>query len=223
MNQELIEHMAQFMSEHKQELFHEILAKRTRHLTVMIENVYQPHNASAVLRSCDCFGVQDVHIVENTNEYTVNPQVALGASKWLTIHKYNQKENNTVDCIQALKKQGYKVLATTPHTDDCMLSDVDVAQKTALMFGTEGDGLSDVALEHADGFVRIPMYGFTESFNISVSAALCLYDFTERLRKTDLDWSLSEAEKQTLYLDWTKKVVKKSDLIEAEFLSNQKK
>lgn len=220
--EDLINHMSQFITEHKLELFDKILEERTRHLSVMVENIYQPHNASAVLRTCDCFGVQDVHIVENTNKYEVNPQVALGASKWLTIHKYSGKENNTVDCISQLKGQGYKVYATTPHTDDVNIDELDVTQKTVLMFGTEGDGLSKEAMANADGFVKIPMYGFTESFNISVSAALCLRDFTERMRRNGVKYQLTEDEKQALKLDWIKKVVKKSELIEREFLAKYK-
>lgn len=214
--------MSQFITEHKLELFDKILEERTRHLSVMVENIYQPHNASAVLRTCDCFGVQDVHIVENSNKYEVNPQVALGASKWLTIHKYSGKENNTIDCINQLKEQGYKVYATTPHTNDVNIDELDVSQKTVLMFGTEGDGLSKEAMGNADGFVKIPMYGFTESFNISVSAALCLRDFTERMRKNNIKYQLTEEEKQALKLDWIKKVVKKSELIEQAFLTKNK-
>lgn len=220
--EDLIDHMSQFITEHKLELFDKILEERTRHLSVMVENIYQPHNASAVLRTCDCFGVQDVHIVENSNKYEVNPQVALGASKWLTIRKYSGKENNTVDCINQLKGQGYKVYATTPHTDDVNIDELDVTQKTVLMFGTEGDGLSKEAMDNADGFVKIPMYGFTESFNISVSAALCLRDFTERMRNQGVNYQLSEDEKQALKLDWIKKVVKKSELIEQEYLAKNK-
>jgi tRNA (guanosine-2'-O-)-methyltransferase len=213
----LIEYLMEFVTVNKQQLFDENIKHRTRHITVALENIFQPHNASAVLRSCDCFGVQDVHIIENSNEYVLNPGVALGASKWLTLHKYTEKENNTLDCIQHLKKQGYKVYATTPHENDCTIDQLPVDNKVALMFGTEKQGLSDLALENADGFVKIPMYGFSESFNISVSAAICLFNVTERLKQTNVSWELTEIEKQEVILNWIRQAVKRVDLLEQEF------
>lgn len=211
MNQEekdFLNHLQQFVSEHKLELFEKVLNKRTRHLTVAIEDVYQSHNASAVLRSCDCFGVQDVHVIENRNEYNVNKDVALGSSKWLSLHRYNEGENNTLKCINTLKKKGYKVVATTPHTNDVLLDDLSLDEPIALLFGTEKEGLSNLALEEADVFMKIPMYGFTESFNISVSAALCLHTLSEKIRNSDLKWQLNEEEKETIRLEWCKSAVK---------------
>ncbi len=216
-DRDFLAHLEGIVSEHKKELFKQVLNNRTRHLTVIIEDVFQSHNASAVLRSCDCFGVQDVHVIENRNEYNVNPDVALGASKWLTLNRYNELENNTVDCIKKIKAKGYKVVATTPHTDDVLLDDLPIDEPIALMFGTEKEGLTDVALEHADAYMRIPMYGFTESFNISVSAAMCLHTITEKIRKSDLDWKLSADEMDTIYLDWCKKVIRNAPGHEKEY------
>ncbi len=212
-----LDYLSSYVSDHKNELFNEHIKHRTKHITVAIENIFQPHNASAVLRTCDCFGVQDVHIIENSNEYVVNPDVALGASKWLDLHRYNSAENNTVECINHLKSQGFTVIATTPHSDDVLLDQLPIDRKTALLFGTEKDGLSDLALEHADGFMRIPMYGFTESFNISVSAAIILHHLTEKLRTSDVKWQLSEEEMIDIKLDWVRQVVAKSAELEERF------
>lgn len=212
-----LEYLSQYISDNKRELFESRIPYRTRHITVALENIFQPHNASAVLRTCDCFGVQDVHIIENSNEYNVNPDVALGASKWLDLHRYSEQENNTVHCINTLKEKGYKVIATTPHTNDVLIDDLPLDQPIALMFGTEKDGLTDLAMEHADGFTKIPMYGFTESFNISVSAAIVLHHLTEKLRKSDIAWQLSEEAQTQIQLDWVRQVVKRSDLYEEEF------
>jgi len=216
---ELRDYLFEFISENKKELFKKIIEDRTRHLTVVLEDTYQPHNASAVLRSCDLFGVQDVHIIENTNEYTLSEQVAMGSSKWLTLKKYNEQKENTLACFDALRKEGYRIVATTPHTKDVMLVDLPLDQKTALVFGTELTGLSDVAIENADAYVKIPMYGFTESFNISVSAALSLYQLTENLRKSDINWQLSEEEKIDIQIAWAMNVIKKSELIVEAFLN----
>jgi tRNA (guanosine-2'-O-)-methyltransferase len=214
----LLNYLASFVSDHKRELFNKHVQYRTRHITVAVENIFQPQNASAVLRTCDCFGVQDVHVIENNNEYVVNPDVALGASKWLNLHRYSKEENNTVECINALKAKGYKVIATTPHTNDVTLDELPIDGKIALLFGTEKEGLSDLAMEHADGFMRIPMYGFTESFNISVSAAIILHHLTEKLRASDINWQLSEQEVLDIKMDWVRSVVKHADKYEAEFL-----
>ncbi len=214
---ELLNFLESFISENKRDLFKQIIEFRTRYITVVLEDIYQPHNASAVLRTCDCFGVQDVHIIENRNIYEVNPDVALGSSKWLTLEKYNTAKNNTVDTINKLKSKGYKIVATTPHKNDTPLSQLDLSKKTALLFGTELKGLSDIALENADAFVKIPMVGFTESFNISVSAAIILHQLTEKLRASDYKWQLTDKEKLDIRLDWVKNVLKNSDLVEEEF------
>jgi len=218
-SKELRDYLFSFISENKQHLFETIIENRSRHLTVVLENIYQPHNASAVLRSCDLFGVQDVHIIENSNEYTLSDEVAMGSSKWLTLKKYNETENNTIACFDALRKEGYKIVATTPHTNDVLIADLPIDQKTALVFGTELTGLSEVAMENADAFVKIPMYGFTESFNISVSAALSLYQFTENMRKSDVDWTLSKEEKIEIQIAWAMNTIKKSEMIVEDFLS----
>ena len=215
---QLRDYLFKFISENKQNLFNTIIEDRTRHLTVVLENIYQPHNASAVLRSCDLFGVQDVHIIENTNEYTLSDQVAMGSSKWLTLKKYNEEKENTLACFDALRKEGYKIIATTPHTEDVMIADLPIDQKTALVFGTELTGLSEVAMQNADGFVKIPMYGFTESFNISVSAALSLYQVTDNMRKSEVNWQLSDDEKIDIQIAWAMNVIKKSELIVEDFL-----
>jgi tRNA (guanosine-2'-O-)-methyltransferase len=220
---ELLNFLESFVSENKKDLFKRIIEYRTRYITVVLEDIYQPHNASAVLRTCDCFGVQDIHIIENRNLYEVNPDVALGSSKWLSLTKYNSGENNTLDTINKLKSKGYRIVATTPHKNDTPLNQLDLSKKTALLFGTELKGLSDVALENADAFVKIPMVGFTESFNISVSAAIILHQLTEKLRESSFNWQLTDEEKTNIRLDWVRNVVKKSDLVEAKFLARKAK
>ncbi|OYT17791.1 MAG: rRNA methyltransferase [Bacteroidetes bacterium 4572_77] len=215
--QALLNKLLEMVSDHKKELFNQIIDKRSRHLTVVMEDIFQSQNASAVLRSADCFGIQDVHIIENKNEYTLNPQVALGSSKWLNLFKYNDSENNTKAAYEHLRAQGYQIVATTPHLNDVNLDSLDIQQKTALVFGTEMQGLSDYAIENADIHLKIPMYGFTESFNISVSAALCLHHLSERMRKSTIQWQLSANDRQEVLLQWAKAVVKSSEEVERFF------
>jgi len=217
MHTELINHLSQFISENRRAKFDEVVKYRTRYVTVVLEDIYQPHNASAVLRSCDCFGVQDIHIIENKNAYTVNPDVALGSPKWLNLHKYKKEENNTLNCIKQLKEKGYKIVATTPHKDDYTIETLPINQPLALVFGTELTGISDTVREHADEFVKIPMFGFTESFNISVSAALCLNTIISRLHKSEFNWQLTAQAKEELILTWLRNTINKVELIEKEY------
>lgn len=220
---ELLAYMEQFITDNKSKLFDSIIGNRTRHITVVLEDIYQSHNASAVLRSCDCFGVQDVHIIENRYSYSINPDVALGSSKWLNLIKYNQKDNNTISCYERLRQQGYRIVATTPHRNDTMLDELDLGSKVALVFGTELEGLSDDAIRHADEYLKIPMYGFTESFNISVSAAITLFHLTEKLRASNIDWKLSEEDRIATRLSWVRSVIKRPEIHEKEFFRNCKK
>jgi len=213
----LAEYLSGFVTENRIEKFNKIIDSRTRHVTIALEDIYQPHNASAVLRSCECFGVQDVHIIENENKYEVNPDVALGSSKWLTLNRYNKKEHNTSDCIRKLKKEGYHIVATSSHKNDCTIEQLPLDNKVALFFGTELHGLSSEVLDHADSYVKIPMYGFTESFNISVSAAICLFSITSRLRNSAIKWQLSGKEKSDIKLQWLKNSIKDAESIEKEF------
>lgn len=219
---QLVTYLREFATEDRWQTINDVLDNRTKYLTVVLEDIYQPHNASAVLRSCDCFGVQDVHIIENKNEFDPNKGVTIGADKWISLHTYNEPgKNNTKRCYQKLREDGYKIIATTPHEDDVNIDEVELDQKIALVFGAELTGLSDYALEHADGYAKIPMVGFSESFNISVGAALCLYDVTTRLRKSRDDWSLSSAEKLNFQLDWLKKSIRAADKLEARFFSEK--
>jgi tRNA (guanosine-2'-O-)-methyltransferase len=215
---ELLQFFLGFVSENKQQLFNRLIQFRTRHITVVLEDIYQPHNASAVLRTCDCFGIQDVHIIENRNRYQVNPDVALGSAQWLTMMRYNNGDHNTLRCLEALHASGYLLAATTPHEQDVIIDEMPIDKKTALLFGTELRGLSDEALRMADLFVRIPMFGFTESFNISVSAALCLYPVVRQMHRSGIDWHLSEEEQLDVLLSWARNVVREPDLLEKEFI-----
>jgi tRNA (guanosine-2'-O-)-methyltransferase len=201
---EFYDFLVQFITEERVAHFDKVLDQRTRHITVAIEDIYQPHNASAVLRSCDCFGIQDVHIIENRNPYKINPEVALGSGKWLTMKKHNELKNNSKACIDHLKAQGYTIVATPPHTDDVLLDQLPLDKPVALIFGTEGAGISNIVRENADAFMRIPMYGFTESFNISVSAAVCLNVLSSKIREQDIDWHLNDEERLALKIEWAK-------------------
>lgn len=221
LKKELSDYLTTFVSETRKARFDEVISHRTDHLRVVLENVYQDHNASAVLRSCESFGVQNVHFIENRNRLRISDDVSMGSHKWLNIHRHNEKDNNTVETLLALKAKGYRIVATTPHKNDCTADNLAVDKKLALVFGTELDGITQDVYDHADEFVKIPMYGFTESFNVSVCAALCLYELTTRIRKTVPNYLLDEQQKLDTYFEWLKNSVDKSDALISNYLENR--
>ena len=215
-----IEYLEQFVSDRRKNLFKKVLDERTRHFTVAIEDIYQPHNASAVVRSCEIFGIQDVHVIENKYKFYASNQVAKGAQKWLDFKLYKNKDtNNTLACIESLRNKGYKIIATTPHNDSCVLQDFDITQKSAFFFGVEKEGLSKDVMDNADGYLKIPMVGFTESLNISVAAAIILQSINEKLKKSEVNWKLEEFEKNELYLEWLQKSIKSIKKIKEHYYS----
>lgn len=205
---QLIEYLSSFATDNKKQRIQTILENRTRFLTLVLEDIYQSHNANAVLRSCECFGVQDVHIIEQNNTYKINPDVSLGAAKWLSLYRYRKPNvNNTVQCLENLKSQGFQIVAATLREESIPLQSFKLQQKVAVCFGTEELGLTETAHELADVFVKIPMQGFTQSFNISVSAALFLFNLTEKLKQTNLAWQLTDEEKSDLTIEWLTKSI----------------
>jgi tRNA (guanosine-2'-O-)-methyltransferase len=216
---ELIAHLKNFISEKRAQRFDEVIAQRTDHIRVVLENIYQAHNASAVLRSCDCFGIQNVHFIENKNTMKLSDDVAMGSSNWLSIHRH--KTENTTSTLQALKNEGYKIVATTPHAKSFTIDNLPIDNKLALVFGTEIEGISADVEAVADYFVKIPMYGFTESFNISVSAALFLYELNKRLRKSEINFLMDESQKEEIYFNWLKRSIEKSEGIIERYLKEE--
>ena len=206
MDNQLLEHLLSFLTDRRKNLFDEVISKRTRHFTVATEDVYQLHNTSAVMRSCDVFGVQDLHVIEEKVSKKIDREIAMGAQKWVNINRHN----STKECIDNLKENGYQIIATTPHNNSTELKEFDISKKSAFFFGKEKEGLSDIVLEAADGYLKIPMYGFTESLNISVSAAIILQTLITRLKDSDVVWELSELEKNEIKLLWAKMSIKSS-------------
>ena len=219
MQSELIDYLSTYVTPERLSLFEKILKNRTYYFTVVLEDIYQSQNASAVLRTCDCFGIQNVNVIENRNTFNVNKEVALGASKWLSIRKFTDCKNNSLEAIQTLKKVGFRIVATSPHVNDTLLDDFDIDKgKAAFVFGSELPGISETIMNEADEFVKIPMFGFTESFNISVSAAIILHHLTDKLHKNpNIHWKLTSEEKAEIRLQWLRKTIKRSDLLEQLF------
>lgn len=201
---ELLGYLESYLTEDRKKRFLEVLAQRTKYIIVALEDVYQMHNTSAIIRSCDVFGVQEMHVVEDRFARELDKNIAMGAEKWVDIHRYD----NSGECLDELKKRGYQIVAATPHDDSIPLPDFFPHDRTAVFFGTEKEGLSEEVMQRADGLLKIPMLGFTESLNVSVSAAIILQDLAQKLRESQVDWPLSELEILEKRMDWTKKSIK---------------
>lgn len=209
----LTAYLESFVSEDRLYRFEKVLAKRTNYLTVVMEDVYHLHNASAVIRSADIFGIQEVHIIERRFAKRVDKKIALGAQKWIDINRYKTTE----ECIKTLKANGYKILATTPDRAALPLNQLEINQKMAFLFGAEKEGLTSTAIEEADELIHIPMVGFTESLNVSVAAAILLQQMTTKLRESEMPWQLNAEEKEMKRLEWIRKSIKNIDQILARY------
>ena len=207
------------LTDNRKEKFLKVLANRTKHFTIAVEDVFQMHNTSAVMRSCEVFGIQELNIIEQRYGKRIDKEIAMGAQKWVDINQFDSITN----CVSTLKNQGYQIIATTPHENDCLLEDFDITKPSALFFGTERDGLSEEILQKADGFLKIPMVGFTESLNISVSAAIIIQNLTNRLRSSDIKWQLSDEEILEKRLAWAKSSIKDIKRIEARYYEENSK
>ncbi len=207
------------LTDNRKERFLNVLKNRTNHFTIAVEDVFQMHNTSAVMRSCEVFGIQELNVIEQRYGKSIDKQIAMGAQKWVDITTYEKPSA----CVQTLRNKGYQIIATTPHENDCLLENFDISKPSALFFGTEIDGLSEEIMKEADGFLKIPMVGFTESLNISVSAAIIIQNLTNRLRNSDINWQLSEEEIMEKRLAWSKNSIKDIKRIEKRYFEENPK
>lgn len=219
MEAKLIQFLSEFVTPERLALFNKILSLRTNYLTVVLEDLYQTQNTSAVVRTAECFGIQNVHVIENTRVFQVNKDVVRGASNWVTLHHYDRTEMNTPDALQELREQGYRIVVATPHEHDVDLEEFDLEKgKAAIVFGCERPGLTEWAKKEADEFMKIPMVGFTESLNVSVAVSVVMHHLTHQLRNhSTIGWHLSDDERQKIMLDWLRVSIKRVDLLENKF------
>lgn len=217
--EEKVRFLEGFITPSRKATIDRVLSARTRYVSLVLEDIYQSQNANAVLRTCECLGVQDVHLIENRHSYQYNPDVLKGSDKWLTLRRYQGMPDNTSNALHSLKQQGYRVLVTSPHAGNTV-NDIDLRQgKLAVIIGNEASGVSRTAMELADESVQIPMTGFTESFNLSVSAGIIMYSLLQLLRVSDVAWQLSQQELLELRFDWYYKSVRNPSSLMQRFSS----
>ena len=196
---ERIDYLRGFMREERYDTLCQTLAMRTKYMTLMAENTFHPHNASALVRHCEAFGVQTMHTVETCCKFDLSETIMRGTHKWVDIESHD----STAEALAALRKEGYRIVATTPHRESCTPESFDVTKgKFVLVFGTEHTGISDEVIAEADEFLKIPMCGMVESLNVSASAAILIYILSQRMRATVNDWHLSERERLEMHFRW---------------------
>lgn len=204
-------------------LFEKIAPQRSRHLVIGLENIQQDHNASAIMRTMDCLGFQELHLIEKNNNYQFQRDIALGAARWLDVMQHQQEPEPVLDSIAHLRQKGYQIVATSPHINASTPQNIDLTQPIALFFGAEKHGISEELSANADAFLHIPMHGFTESFNLSVSAALVLSALRTRLEASSIDWLLSPEAQTELKISWCERILNGGPHLAQKFRAEFKK
>ena len=197
---ERLEYMTRFITDERREVLQRTVAQRTHYMRILTENMFHPQNASAIMRHCEAFGIQQIHTVEDRCKFDPSVNIVRGTQKWVDVEHHE----TTAEALAALKGEGYRIVATTPHRCSATPETFDVTKgKFALVFGTEHAGISDEVIEAADDFLMIPMCGMVESLNVSASAAILIYMLSERIRQSVDGWQLSDAEQLKLLTRWT--------------------
>lgn len=198
--EERLEYMSQFLTEERKAVLQRTVASRTHYMRILTENMFHPQNASAIMRHCEAFGIQQIHTVEDRCKFDPSVNIVRGTQKWVDVEHHE----TTLEALAALKSEGYRIVATTPHRCSATPETFDVTKgKFALVFGTEHAGISDEVIEAADDFLMIPMCGMVESLNVSASAAILIYMLSERIRQSVDGWQLSDDEQLKLLTRWT--------------------
>lgn len=213
---ERTEYMKGFLTEERIEVLRRTLSERTRYMTILTENTFHPQNASALVRHCEAFGLQDLHTVETRCKFNPNVNIVRGTDKWVDITRHDSTE----EAIKTLKGAGYRLVATTPHRESCTPETFDVEKGPfCLVFGTEHAGVSDEIIEAADEYLRIPMCGMVESLNVSASAAILIYMLSQRMRLSpSIDWRLTEDDAREMMFRWVMSSVKDAErILERQF------
>jgi len=213
-NKEIIEELKEFVLPERFLTFQQVLSQRTRYISLLIENVYQSHNASAIVRTAEALGIQDIYVYERKNNFNPNEEISMGAHKWLNIHRFSENSISTTELITNLKNKGYRIIATSLHDKSTDIESLDLLKgKIMFLFGTEKEGLTEEIKSQADEFIKIPMVGFTESFNVSVSVGIILYSMITKLQKSNINYKLSEEEIEKLMMDWLVKSIPMGDKV----------
>ncbi|WKK83301.2 TrmH family RNA methyltransferase [Marivirga arenosa] len=214
----LINKFSEFLSDERKEFIENVLDNRTDYIRVVLEDIRDPHNANAIIRSGECLGIQHFHVIENENAFKLGRGVSRGAIKWVDVHQYPESATPTVDVFNDLKSKGYRIVVTSPNEKASAPESLSLDQPIAIVMGNERDGISEEAKDLADDFIRLPMHGFTESYNVSVAAGLTLYSLVSKMRASVEKWQFNAQLKDDYRLRWYKKCMARPDDYENYFV-----
>lgn len=208
------EFLSQFMLQERFDVIKRVVGLRTNYITVCLENIFHGQNASAVIRSSEAFGIQNIHVIEDHCHFLPNVDIAKGSDKWLDIHRHNEN-GASLNLVKKLKADGYRIVATSPHINGFTADDYDLTKgKVALFLGTEKQGISQTIIDNADDFIRVDMHGFVESLNVSVCGAIIINSLVTRLHSSkNIDWQLTSDEQAVMLNRWMKLSVRNAEQI----------
>ena len=212
--QETFDYLKQFLTDERLSKIEHFSQESSDFVLPIMEDVYQFRNAAAIVRSVEACGFHHVVALEEENVFNPNLKVTKGAETWVQV----EKMPNNLDSLKEIKSRGYRILAVSPEKNATMLPDYEVKEPIALVFGTELEGVSDEILDFADETLAIPMFGFTKSFNVSVAAAICMYELKQKLMKSGIEYQLSDEKLLELKIRWAKNSIKSSEQILERFL-----
>ena len=215
-NQEIYDYLQQFLTDERLSKIEHFSKESSDFVLPVMEDVYQFRNAAAIVRSVEACGFHHVVALEEENVFNPNLKVTKGAETWVQV----EKMPNNLDSLKEIKSRGYRILAVSPEKNATMLPDYEVKEPIALVFGTELEGVSDGILDFADETLAIPMFGFTKSFNVSVAAAICMYELKQKLIKSGIEYKLSDEKLLELKIRWAKNSIKSSEQILERFLGS---
>lgn len=206
--------LSQRLTPQRREKLEKVVGQRTQYVALGIENVNNPQNAAALLRTADAFGIQDVHIVESGVNYQVHPKITRGTHNWLTVtsHKVDQATGGTQSVLDGLRANGYRIIATSVEPGSVPMEKLDVSSPFVLFFGNEHNGLSKELLEAADEHMHLPMQGFTESLNVSVCCGIAMHHLISKIKSHSLPWQLTADAQTDLLAVWARKSVPMADI-----------
>lgn len=210
----LFEYLKQFLTEERLRKIEHFSQRSSDFVLPILEDVYQFRNAAAIVRSVEACGFHKVIALEEENIFNPNLSVTKGAETWVEI----EKKPHSLDTLKDIKNQGYKILAVSPEKNATMLPNYTIQSPVALVFGTEKEGVSEEFLDFADETLAIPMYGFTESFNVSVAAAICFYDLKQKLLKSNINYYLSGEKLLKTQIRWAVNSIRSGEEILNRYL-----
>jgi tRNA (guanosine-2'-O-)-methyltransferase len=217
----LLEYLTDYLTEARRRRLNDVLDQRTRQITVVLDDLRLEHNMSAVLRTCDAFGVQDLHVIETVEPFAPTPKISMGSDRWLSIARYQDRPGR-LQCLEDLRERGYRIVGTgPPGAGTQAFNQIELDRPIALVFGNEKDGMSPEVSAACESRLVIPMVGFVESLNISVAAAIILQDLTTRLRASSAHWQMPAEDRFDLLLDWTRKSIPSITAIEQRWLEER--